>query len=56
MIRYAVDALAVRTFLVWIEQDNLASRGVARYAGFVECGMEEDASDGRLMLRYERAV
>jgi len=56
MILYAVDALSVRTFLVWIEQDNLTSRGVARHAGFVECGMEEEASVGRPMLRYERAV
>ena len=53
MIRYAVDVLAVRRFVAFIEADNLASRGVARNAGFVELGL--DTTSERPMLRHELA-
>jgi L-amino acid N-acyltransferase YncA len=46
-----VQALATPRFVVWIEADNVASRGVARNVGFVECGME--INEGKPMLRFE---
>jgi RimJ/RimL family protein N-acetyltransferase len=53
MIRYAVHVLAVRRFVACIEADHLASRGVARHAGFVE--LELDTTGERPMLRHELA-
>jgi len=51
MVRYAVDTLAVRRFVAFIEPDNLASRGVARNAGFAE--LELDTTGDRPVLRHE---
>ena len=51
MVSYAVDTLAVTRFVAFIEPDNLASRGVARSAGFAE--LELDTTGDRPMLRHE---
>jgi RimJ/RimL family protein N-acetyltransferase len=51
MVRHAVDTLAVTRFVALIEPDNLASRGVARRAGFAE--LELDTTGDRPMIRHE---
>ena len=49
MIGWTAQALGVRTFVAFIEPDNLASRGVARNVGFMELGL--NVTGERPMLR-----
>jgi hypothetical protein len=46
-----IQTLAIHRFVVWIEADNAASRGVARNVGLLECGTE--INQEKPMLRYE---
>src|SRR5690242_12656124 len=51
MLDYLSKAVGVTEFVTSIEPDNVASRGVARNAGFIECGL--DTSGARPMLRHK---
>ena len=51
MLLYLRELTKVRSFIAFVEPDNLASLGVARKVGFTVA--TDAASDGRRMVRLE---